>query len=162
MLIRRTGNEPFAPPFEVRDASRGGNERLRVQGVEGRLLPRGSSQRAHAALLRRSLPDGRDQSYLLPLAPGADAGRLDPGSPSGLLLRPESAPSHHTRPTPRGRGRRAPGLRACSRGPGSHARSDALSATAFSPQGSAAAARVSGPASAGRPRGIRVSARVLV
>src|SRR5206468_6313283 len=51
--------------IECRHARPRRDERLQLQGVEGKLLPRRSSRRPDARVLRRAASDRRDQQHLL-------------------------------------------------------------------------------------------------
>src|SRR5207244_10493762 len=65
----------FSPPSDKDEDSRW-YERLRLQGMEGSVLPRGLERRRDARLLLKQVSDGRDQQHVLSAAQGEGVARL--------------------------------------------------------------------------------------
>ena len=70
---------------------------LQLPGVARDLLPGEVQHRQDAGLLRRALPDGRDQLHLLPDAQREAARGLERRHTRALLVHAQGAPPHHSR-----------------------------------------------------------------
>src|SRR5206468_8351890 len=70
-------------------------ERLRLQGMEGSVLPRGLERRRDARLLLEQVSDGRDQQHLLSAAQGEGAARLGSAGARAILLCDQGEPENH-------------------------------------------------------------------
>src|SRR5204863_7437894 len=71
------------------------NEWLRLQGVEGQLLPEGAEGRRDAWLLRQQISRGRDQQHLLSSAARERIARLGGKGPRHVHVRAQSESAHH-------------------------------------------------------------------
>ncbi len=73
------------------------DERVRVPGVEGRLLPGRHQVRRDAPLLRVAFLERRDQLHVPARRFGEDAREMGRRHPGGLRVRAEGASAHHRR-----------------------------------------------------------------
>ena len=71
------------------------DERVRLQGVEGLLLPGEDEGEGDAPLLRGAAARRRDQQHLLPDARARDAAALGRAGPRRLRVRPQGLAAHH-------------------------------------------------------------------
>ena len=134
---------------------------LQLPRMEGQLLSSDAAVREDAAVLRRAVPDGRDQLHVLPRAEREDSRRLEQGDPRHIQADAEGAEAHHARSAAeRLRGAGAAVLR--DRG---HAWPEdgraAVPASSQSQEESCAVRRVPRDVSAARVRRVRVSPRVV-
>src|SRR5690606_27387918 len=139
----------------------GRHVRLQLSRMEGDLLPGEDRGREHAALLRATLPDGRDQLHLLTDAQSEDASELGSANPASLQADAEGAEAHHARCEAQGLRRSAPLLYGDCGEARAEARRAALSAFAELQEEPGSVRCVSRMPTRRRMRRVRISTRLL-
>src|SRR5438552_8629724 len=98
---RRSSSAIRVPPGAAcQNRCRDGNPlprdlRLRLRGVEERLLPGGAEGPRDAVVFRRTVPVGGDQLHVPPAPVGEDARGMGGTDAGGVPVHAEGAPEHH-------------------------------------------------------------------
>src|SRR5262245_4759425 len=97
------------------------HQRVRLQGVEGVVLSQGPAGRGDAPLLRRAVPDGRDQQHVLPDSEDVGGRGVGGGGAGRVPVRTQGLAADHAFPAAKGvggdRGDHVPGRGGTGRAP---------------------------------------------